>query len=161
MADDKVTEKVYSQKMLKETAKALGLKGYSTAKKGELLEMLKNHHDKISGKVTETPAPVAAPAPAPTPVPASEPVVPKAKSTRKPKTPPTDDVVPATDVPAKPPKRVVNRQKSLWDTFLSDYCKEHGCAMREAMQQKDAYAAYKTKHAKPVDSLASKVEIKG
>lgn len=143
---DNVTEKVYSQKMLKETAKSLGLKGYSTAKKAELIEMLKNHHDKLSGKVEATPAPAPVDTPKPTPVP--EPVPdPKPKSTRKPKAEaPSDEDVPATP---KPAKRVVNRQKSLWDNFLSDYSKEHGCAIKEAMKQKDAYAAYKVKHAKP------------
>lgn len=117
----------YKLKDLKEQARTLGLKGWSTYNKPQLIELLDAHlkpaepepvaetkpkrgktHQSVVAENTafETPAPVAEPVPV---------------NQRKKK-----------DVSASP-----------WHQFLTAYCAEHGCTRKSAMEKKDEYAKFK------------------
>jgi len=119
----------YSAKNLKAVAKALNIKGYSTAKKADLLHMLKDYHqqlvDNVDGKLV-----------VPKDVGGSD--VPKETPKETPK---------EVAAPAPTPRRTAPKTRSVWDHFLADYAKEHGCSIKEAMGKKDEYAKYKAEKA--------------
>ena len=108
----------HTAKDLRNLAKELGIRGYSTAKKARLVEMLEEHSRKSAPQEVAEPK-ESAPAPAPEPTPEPKEEAPKAA-----------------------------KKLSLWNQFLRDYRKEHGCTLKECMSKKDEYAAYKAKHQK-------------
>ena len=132
-------------------AKESGIAGFTKMKKADLIEALsKASVAKGAVKPAEvfaTTAPAeAAPAEA-TPAEAApaEESVQKPKGKRSKKKVYTE-VVDGVEVPAPKPVRT-QRKPNSWNSFLSEYRKEHGCTLKEAMAKKDEYAAFKSKHA--------------
>ena len=129
-----MSDLAYSAKNLKSVAKALNIKGYSTAKKADLLVMLKDYHqqlqDNLDGKLV-VPKDVATP---------------ESKETPKVEAPKVE-APKEVAAPAPTPRRTAPKTKSVWDHFLADYAKEHGCSIKEAMGKKDEYAKYKAEKA--------------
>ena len=115
---------------LRETAKALGIRRYSVAKKSELIELISNHPTAQTNSETEA-------APAPKEVPRNEDLEPNQR----------DAFVQAKygDKAVKPQK-AVKRTANAWNTFLRHHSKEKGISHKAAMQCKDEYQVWKEKH---------------
>ena len=129
----------YTLKDLRSIAKNLGIRGYSSANKAKLVEMLDNHAN-TKDVVDRVQSRVDAQEHAPAPTPASTPA-PEETKTEK---------VFVQEEPKKadseaPPKK---KRYSPWNAFLSEYRQEHGCSLKEAMNKKDEYAAWKAKQSK-------------
>ena len=119
-------------KDLRTLAKDLGLRGYSTANKARLIELLGNHEKSSEqSKKSEAPAPSKDAAP--------EDEAPKNETFEEPAK--TEDE-PRVEAPKKH-NRV--RAANPWNTFLAEYRKEHGCSLKDAMKHKDEYTAWKAK----------------
>jgi hypothetical protein len=120
---------------LRALAKGLNIKGYSTAKKADLITLLEAHAQKTMP--TDS-------------TPKSEPtkvdVAPvQAKAPSKPK---EEVAVQVAEVKSSQPmsedlKKA--RSQSSWSTFLKEYKREHNCTLKEAMSKKEEYAQYKAK----------------
>jgi hypothetical protein len=122
-------------------AKQLGIKGTSKANKETLTRMLENHGKPepiaVIGKMEEVHATITEVKPK------KENRVVIAK----------EDKPAPVEVPAPAPVEALSetgkqaRKPSTWNDFLQSYKKEHNVSLKEAMLQKDAYAAYKSKRA--------------
>jgi ribonuclease E len=129
---------------LRALAKELNIKGYSTAKKADLINLLEVHGGKTmpadeSHKAHE-PVKAADPVKTEAPVKAETPV---AKPKRvKAAAPTAKPATPSTPLSAESRKA---RGASAWSEFLKAYKAEHSCSLKEAMTKKDEYAAYKAK----------------
>jgi hypothetical protein len=135
---------------LRALAKELNIKGYSTAKKAELITLLEVHGGKTmpaeeSAKADE-PVKADESHKAAEPVKAVEPVkaeVQAAKPKRvKAAAPTSKPASPSTPLSAEGRKA---RGASAWSEFLKAYKLEHNCSLKEAMSKKDEYATYKAK----------------
>lgn len=121
---------------LRSLAKDLNIKGYSTAKKADLIALLEGHSQKTM-PVAEAPvaeAPVA-----------EAPVKEELKAVKAPKAPRVVKAVAEakeTSVSAEAKKA---RNPSSWSEFLKSYKREHSCSLKEAMSKKAEYAEYKAK----------------
>jgi hypothetical protein len=117
----------YTLKGLRPLAKELGIRGYSTANKAQLIEMLAAHA-KTKGIVEGVKAPVEEPkavqkpqttpehTPAPTPAPTST---------------PTPTVFEDNSATTKAPRK--KKTESEWDRMNREYMKEHKCSLKESM----------------------------
>lgn len=112
-------------KELRNLAKELGLRGYTTAKKADLIEMIEQHHrlqaSKEAAPAEQVPGHFEPP-----------------KETVK-------QVEAAASGETLTPKGYKSRGPNSWSKFLADYSKEHGCSLKVAMTKKDEYASYKAK----------------
>ena len=111
---------------LRSLAKDLNIKGYSTAKKADLIALLEGHSQKTM--------PVA-----------EAPVKEELKAVKAPKAPRVVKAVAEakeTSVSAEAKKA---RNPSSWSEFLKSYKREHSCSLKEAMSKKAEYAEYKAK----------------
>lgn len=127
---------------LRTLAKDLKIRGYSTAKKDRLIQLLEDHHHVAS--LTKGTAPASAPAPSDAPEPAPAP----SKASESFVVPETDE--PAQDAPAVPAKKEKKpRKANAWNSFLRDYRKENNCTLKVAMSRRDEYATYKAAYAPP------------
>ena len=119
---------------LRKLAKELGLRGYSTAKKARLVEMLEEHSKAVeaqkaaASKAEEKPA---------------EPEPEKDEDTKS-----AFVAEEKKEEPKEKKAAPARRTPSVWNQFLAAYRSEHGCSLKEAMKQKDAYEVYKQKHQK-------------
>jgi hypothetical protein len=100
-------------------AKTLNVRGYTTAKKADLITLIEKHQGKPSPLATEAEVAKA----------------PEVKVKVK-----AEDVkVKAEDVKVEKPKRTND-----WNSYLADYRKEHGGTLRAAMAgAKESYAKHK------------------
>lgn len=117
---------------LRELAKNLGIRGYSSANKAKLIELLETHEKLVASKERfDKPAEETKhkEEPAATPVATT---VEDVKVNRHPKV-------------ETPPEKKPHK-KSLWNQFLADYRAEHGGTLKEAMTKKAEYESYKAKH---------------
>jgi hypothetical protein len=96
-------------------AKTLGVKGYSVAKKGDLITLIEKHQGKPSPLATEAEAAK----------------VPEVKASKV-------EQVKVEQVKEKP------KRSNDWNAYLADYRKEHGGTLRSAMASaKESYAKHK------------------
>lgn len=97
-------------------AKTLGVKGYSVAKKGDLITLIEKHQGKASPLATEAEV--------------------KVKEQVKVEAP--KEEVKEQEVKSKP------KRSNDWNNYLADYRKEHGGTLRAAMAgAKESYAKHK------------------
>ncbi len=127
---------------LRALAKDLGIRGYSTANKARLTTLIENHEhtQQLMANARATQAAKSAAKEEPAPAPA-----PPASSSFEAPAPQESAPVPTADKPK--PRRKAG--PSAWNSFLRDYRKEHGGTLKQAMQQKDAYAKYKESWTRP------------
>jgi hypothetical protein len=122
-------------------AKQLGIKGASKANKETLTRMLENHGKPepiaVIGNVEEVHATITEAKPK------KENRVVIAKEDKP--APVEAPAAPAASVEALSETGKQARKPSTWNDFLQSYKKEHNVSLKEAMLQKDAYAAYKAK----------------
>lgn len=116
---------------LRALAKGLNIKGYSTAKKADLISLLEAHAQKTLPAESVQAEPAQA-----------EPAKAEAKVVAKP--------VAAEEVQVKSSQPITEdlkkaRNPSSWSAFLKEYKKEHNCTLKEAMSKKEEYAQYKAK----------------
>lgn len=130
---------------LRQVAKVLGIRGYSVAKKADLITLIeKKQNPAVKAEVK---AEVKADAPAvidmvkvEAEVKAEAPVKAKAQSKKQVA---KAAVAESVAVVAVEPKEVSKRMNE-WNSFLADYRKEHNVSLRQAMAQaKEAYGKHK------------------
>ena len=98
-------------------ANTLGVKGYSVAKKGDLITLIEKHQGKASPLATEDEV--------------------KAKM-EEPKTAEVKVKAEVKDQPSKP------KRANDWNNYLADYRKEHNVTLRQAMAgAKESYLKHK------------------
>ena len=128
---------------LRQVAKVLGIRGYSVAKKADLISLIeKKQNPAVKAEVK---AEVKADAPAvidmvKAEVKAEAPVKAKAQSKKQVA---KAAVAESVAVVAVEPKEVSKRMNE-WNSFLADYRKEHNVSLRQAMAEaKEAYGKHK------------------
>lgn len=128
---------------LRQVAKVLGIRGYSVAKKADLITLIeKKQNPAVKAEVK---AEVKADAPAvidmvKAEVKAEAPVKAKAQSKKQVA---KAAVAESVAVVAVEPKEVSKRMNE-WNSFLADYRKEHNVSLRQAMAEaKEAYGKHK------------------
>lgn len=132
---------------LRQLAKDSGLKGYSKANKAGLIEMLEAHGNKgetatAEQRVYDNKDAVHAVIEIVKEKSEASPKKGRASPKRSEK---TESVKKAPEAVSEQGKKL--RTVSAWNEFLAYYKGEHGCTLKEAMMQKDEYAAWKAKRA--------------
>ena len=109
---------------LRNLAKTLGIRGFSVAKKADLIQMIEAHQQKKSGDIKEAPKKEEAPKPVEEP---------------KQEIPKPTEIVKHT------------RKQSSWNAHLAEYRKTNNVSLREAMNRaRESYVEKKGKAAEPV-----------
>ena len=127
-------------KELRTLAKQLKIRGYSTASKAQLLELLENY-DKTETVVTR--ALSAKDPPKKTKAPKKTQSVDESGTFEQ--EPPVEEQSPVepTEPRQTKQKKAATRAPNAWNSFLADYRKENNATLKQAMAAKEAYVTYK------------------
>jgi hypothetical protein len=123
-------------KELRTLAKQLKIRGYSTASKAQLLELLENY-DKTETVVTRA---RNAKEPKKDKVPKKTQSVDETGTFEQEESPVEE---PTTEPKKTKQKKARTRAPNAWNSFLADYRKENNATLKQAMAAKEAYATYK------------------